>query len=559
MTTVPAAMLLASIAAIPTGNDAWRLADADAKTLPQEIRYCTRYVWIKDGDPITARAVSLTWNYVSRSALPYRPTPLGRDNLLVLRFDLRRTAPREGDLKDHLRLWEEFRFDPLFSRLFTKDTLKFNALVVLPTTKHWVEKKCAPYVHEDGNTYNTRWTLEEAPITQEEIAKLDVVRVPGESLDPHLVHELTGLLGTEAPIVSSPYFVVRSLSSIKNKGLYKELYGGLYYDLVGYKQGVKGKIDLDGIFASIGLQNVDKLFDDLRSDQKIAIFRSNVTGKPRAVTIFHSPANRTGTGTVRISSDLKDESIDIGTHPMMNLLKFKFDGQELIFERANGLHGFAALNGDGKLVEEVPFDIALDTTIPGPHSRRLQAAMSCIVCHGPQDGVQPLKNDAKSLLNLGPLNVLGDQTRRDQFDANDRIAGLYAGDPTKLLYRVKDDYASAVLFTTGPWPGSKEGQTDIVRLASAKLGEIRKAYWYDQVGPEQVLIDNGIEPGKEPLKTLREAVLLNPGPVGLEDVRIGALLKGIPLNRFEYDQIFDFLAVRVRRVPDNAQEQGGKK
>lgn len=516
-------------------NSALKLVEKDIATC--DARY-TRYVWIDDGDPLTAKAVAYTWNLVSRTSRLERPVPItDRQGTLVLRFDLKKFAPKQRDLIDHLELWESFQNDPKFSRFFTKDTLKFND-VIIPPAKRWVEQQCPEYVHTDGKKYTSKWGLESYKPTQADIVV--VIRTISQVLNHELVKAVTEATGSDAPVVSADYFILRTLKSIRDDGLYKELYGGLYYDLVGFKRNVKGKTDLDGIFEQLGLQNADKVLEELDSDQKIAIFRSKVTGKPRAVNIFHTSSGRNGTGTVRISEDLRDSSIDIGTHPLMNLLKRKFNGQELIIERGNGLPGFAALNGDKKLVDEVPFDIALDSTIPSPHSRRLEAGLSCIICHGPHDGVQPLVNDVPKVAKR--TNILGDQN-----GSNDRLAGLYSGDPKKLLYRVKDDYASAVLFVIGPWPGKET--KDIVQDVSAHIGKIRQRYWYNLVTWVEVSKDLGIP--ATTLKEFQDHIKINlpreDGTPGLEDVRVAALLEGLGINRFEYDLIRDFLAERVKR------------
>ena len=431
-TNLTTLLLLASTAILPSANDAWTLALADARTLPPEVRCHVRYVWSDSGDMVDAKEVAIVWNRVSRSTNLYRPVILGKDKLIVSRIDLCKTAPLERDLIQHLELWENFRNDPQFSRLLTKDTIKFNN--VFPETTRWETETVPAYVHSDGKTYTSKWVRKKYTPTAADLENVDLIRFPSIGIDPEVYRELCELTGSEAPVVSHPYFVLRTMRSIKDDGLFRELFGGLYYDFGGYKRNVKGKTDLDGIFESIGIQNVKRLFDDLRSDEKIAIFRSKVTGKPRAVSIFHSPSGRNGSGTVRISEDLRDKDIDIGSHPLMNLLKRKFAGQELIFEKPNGMHAFAALNGEGKLVDEVPFDIALDTTIEAPHSRRLDT-MSCAGCHAPADGVQPLTNDARKLLKY---LIDGDAHAPDIIDNNDRTKGLYSGDPSKLLSRVRE-------------------------------------------------------------------------------------------------------------------------
>ncbi len=537
-----------ALAALPTSNDAATIALGDAHKLPPEVRCNVRYLWVRGAAETSARAGSLAVNYVSRDTEITRPAMIGKDGLLLLRVDLYSYAAKASDRRDIVRIWEEFQNDPVFSRFITKATIKFNPVLVIPLAKRWVEKKCEPYSAPDGNTYNTKWIRESYQPTAADLAKIDVIRTPSEAIDPEVWRELCDLTGSEAPIVSLPYFVYRALSTIEDDGVFKEIWGGLYYDFAGYKRNVKGKTDLDGIFESIGLPNADKFFEDVRADRKIAMIRSGVTGRERAVAIFPFPGVQDG-GVVRISLDLQQSSVDLDSDPFANLLDPVIDGQELIFTAPNQLHRFAALDGKRKLVQEVPDKIAHDTTIPSPHPQRLQGALGCIACHGPNDGVQPLRNQILDLAKV--VNILGDQGRTDQFEANRRITRLYAGDPERgklatLIRRVKDDYASAVLAATGPWPGSPD-QSDVVRLASAKLADVRNTYVYELVTPARALIDLGVEPGPDPVKTLKEIILVNPGPLGLEDVRFAPLLAGIGINRFKWDLQRDFIAVRVKK------------
>ena len=53
-----------------------------------------RYVWVTDGSKSGGQVTSLALNMLSRSGTIYRPTALGKDNLLVMRFDLRWYATR---------------------------------------------------------------------------------------------------------------------------------------------------------------------------------------------------------------------------------------------------------------------------------------------------------------------------------------------------------------------------------------------------------------------------------------------------------------------------------
>jgi hypothetical protein len=524
-------------------------------------------VWIEGAAHEDMQAVSLTMNYFGLGAAPVRPLPLGQGKLMVVRIDLRQYAGRSAaDLNRLIKTWEEFQFDPKFSLLITRDTLRFLD-VPAPTVKKTVQEKVLidvkPFV-QDGKTYNQRWEtrskIVEVPFTE---AGVDVVRVPSEHIDVAAYELAVSLTQSQAPLVSHRYFVTRALSAIQDKGLYKTVYGGLYYELAGLRSGAKKGTDLDLLFEDLGIGNVDagltaeKLFDRLRSDQRTAVFKSGVTAKPRVTQIFPTLLATEG-GLFMLTLDVRDQDIDIGTHPLMNLLKQGGKPvHEGIWTKANGLHGFVLFDGDQKLAREVPPDVANDTTIPAPHTQRLEPAIGCIRCHAKERGWRVLANDVPKLL-AGRLDIFGDAAGngRQNSDVLDRLAGLYAGNVERsLLPRARDNYATAVLRATGPWKASKD-QTDVVELASARLEKIVREYKYRPVDAGVALTELGYEfkPGEE-LKTLR--TLLPPVRVVIdgvipEDPRAAALLAGLSINRTDFDLIYSFLAAR-------ALKSGGKK
>lgn len=533
-------------ARIPTESDAVLLALADisqtliAGQIPSPY---TRYIWVTDGDAESAQVISLALNYVSRASVIKRPAVLGKDKLMVVKVDLRDFCGKH-DIQEFSQIWEEFRFDPRFNLLITKDTLKFAGRVEVPKAKKIVQK-----LDKDGKVVGET-------ITEVALQAGDIVRVPAPHLGDSVII-LAEQLQTEAPIITSSYFLTRALSAIQDKGVFKTVYGGLYYQLSGIKKVNKKGTDDDNLFEQLGIGNVErgvtarKVFDELRSDQRVAVFRSGITGQPRTSEILRSLASRDSQGIIGITHDLKKSSIDIGQHPVMNLLDFKDDAREVIFEKRTGLHGFALFNGEGVLQDEVPPDIASDHLIPIPHGGRLQPAIGCIRCHGKDGGWKQLTNDVKKLL-AGYLDVFGDQRgKRGVLDDLDRIAGLYAGDlELKLLPRARDDYANAVLKATGSWKESKD-QTDVVRLSSDRISDIFRRYNYDLVDTRQLLRDFGIEvaSAEDALQLLRRLLPLPPpgiaGDFNPEDARVGAMLVGLPIGRTDYDLAYSFMAARV--------------
>lgn len=515
----------------PDENVAVAKAVKDILTVNVHDRKYVRYIWLQDGSQDALHSVSLTLNYISRTSTIKRPIFIDHD---LVKFDCRYYGIDAT--------WNELRFDPKFSLLLTKDTLAFIGI----KTRKQVLVDSPPF-QEDGKTYTKKWAWVEEEVKQ---VTEDVV----QAVSPHLDQKAFGILvnetGSPAPIVSDRYFTVRALSTIQDKGAYKIIYGGLYYQFANIQTGLKKGTDEDNLFEQLGVGDVEsgitakRIFDRLRSDQRVAIFRSNITGRPRRIDFLRTLAGLDTQSFVSVTHDIKAEDIDIGKHPVMNLLDFKDAAREIIFEKANGLHGFALYDGNGKRTDEAPPDIAIDHLVPAPHSTRLQPAIGCIRCHGKEGGWRVVNNDAKKLLG-GLLDIFPSR----KADEIDRLVGLYSGNvENKLLPRGRDDYASAILKSTGPWG---KDQTEIVSTSSSYLSNLWKEYWYDTIDASAALIELGIKHDKKEAVTILRK-LLPPVPVIIdgripEDPRIGALLVGLSINRSDFDLVYSFIAKRVKK------------
>jgi hypothetical protein len=494
-------------------NAALAIAYKDVIGMPQHERQYMRYVHIPNGSHEEMQLTSLALNYVSRGTVIIRPLPIDKT---VLRIDIRHYAPQEKDRDEWAEAWWRLQYDPTFSLLLTKDTIKFSEHVGIKVNK------------VDG----------------------DVLKLVSPHIDGKLYADLVVATSSQAPIVNNRYMTVRMLSTIQDAGAFKTIYGGLYYDFVGIKTGAKKGTDEDVMFEQLGVGDIgigltaQKIFDRLRSDQRVAVFRSGITGRPRRADFLRTLAGLDSQSIVSVTHDIRQQDIDIGSHPVMNLLNFKDAAREVIFERTNGLHGFALFNGDGKRQDEVPPDIAADHSIPAPHATRLQPAIGCIRCHGKDAGWRVVHNDAKKLLG-GLLDVFPNR----KADEVDRLAGLYAGNvELKLLPRARDDYNQAILKATGTWKKAKVDQTDIAARTADGLADLWKSYWFDTVDAQAALSDLGIKSDpKTAAKTLRDTLppikIILDGRVP-EDPRIGALMAGIAIGRSDYDLIFSFLASR---------------
>lgn len=551
---------------LPLENDALALALADVKGALEtgqidawDTRFL-RWVWIEDGDPNGFRVISDDLNDVSQNPRILRAVPIVRDRLVLVRVNLKPYAPKAADLKDLLATWEEFRFDPRFNLLLTRDGLGLKKAKAKTVAKKGKAKKKKAVEEEDQE---------------------DVARFPADGhVDQALLNELKALTQSEAPVVSSGYFHARISTQIQDKGVFKTLYGGLYYRAAGIKKAKAGQgTDEDLLFETeIGLGNAKagitaaQIYERLESDQRVAVFYRDLNGKPSRIDFAHGPQSRNSGGKWSVTHDIRDQDVDIGTHPVYNLLDFQDFAREMIWERKSGKHGYALFNNKGALQDEVPPDVAINREVPSPRPMRLQPKHGCKQCHEAKrklDGWQDLRNDVKTLF-AGFTDLLGDRSKKNPFSnqVRERLAGLYTGSPADWLRTGRNDFARATLLSTGPFlkpdgtPVSEEANADIVYLAAKKGNAMFADHVYELVTPQRAVRDwTGIE--LEPAAALKRInELLPPDPdsqIGdgtiLENPTLAGLKVGIGVNRIEYALAYSFGAARAHRVMAGEQKK----
>lgn len=536
-----------------------------------------RYVWVPSNDPGDAAVVDVAMNTaVSKSPLLLKGVRL--DGNQLLRYDLRLLAPQEADLKRLIELWSRFEKDEPYFLVNSGVEVVGDVIVIgtagaevmtasetLGTVESGAEfDLVAEHTDRNGQWFKIRYQGREAYVSQAEARKKaeDHKSVEKRILGPHVGQDAVAIVQAtecQVPIVRADYFVRKTISTLD---------GGLYYEFRGIEKSPDKNIsDIEHFLKEFtGVTELD--IAKLRSDQKVAMFRSQVTGKPRAVVMFAGAQGRISVnqGLVMITQDMRDADVDPQADPMLNLLKFKFPAIELFAELQNGMLAYALytgdINGDGKydaaqgegeLVRSAPDDIAADHNIPAPHTKRLQPAISCIRCHIVKRGeTEPegwidMQNDVAVMLK-SRLDVFGE--KRDGFpdqDTIDRLAGLYAGDLSKPLRRARDDLAEAMLRLTGN-PGDDTGS--VVTQSHGDLVKMYHAYWYDLVTPEVACRELGfaVDTNQAAVTLLKKLLPpLPPDEIGIspEDPRMGALKAGVSINRLQWEQVYADAALRT--------------
>jgi hypothetical protein len=374
-----------------------------------------------------------------------------------------------------------------------------------------VLKAVTPYKGPDGKTYTGKWVDGPTAVTSPALG--------AEGL------KLAELTHSNMPIVHHGWLLRMASTTVD---------GGIYYDL----RGIRG-LNQAKYLASRGIS--EKQVEELGSGDRVAVFRSGVTGKPRRVDLLRGAGVRVsrGTGLAAITHDVRDKDIDPEKDLTRNLLDAQDFAREVIVETASGFHEYSLWNAQGVLQDEVPPDVASDHLIPAPHTKRLQPAIGCIRCHGEQDGWKPLQNDIQAMLNQTGVTVAADAGKGDQFTNLRKLSSLYSGDLTLPLMLGRNSYSSVVGRVT------KFKDVNPVQLASKQVAATFNQYTYELVTPRTFAQLVGYKvPENNASELLAKIFPAVPGSV--EDPTIAALKSGIGVNWFQAEHALQSSLLRAQ-------------
>jgi hypothetical protein len=508
--SLPSAPVKADRVPDVTDAVAWAVQDI---VLRQPIdRPYLRYLWVPPWGDVSWHQVNsfLVNSAISQSSIIQLPEGVAGGWLIV--WDLRKLAPKESDLKRLLIVWDSL----------AKGEPYFHVQIPKPVA-------CRSFTFLDGKTYTGR-TFVPAPHVAE-----------GYSI---LERETASF----APLLRADDFLRRAASTID---------GGLYYHFIGFIRDGKRLTEAE-IFKLVGLDVA--LSREVEGDDRAAVFQSAVTGKPRTVEQVQGAI-----GKARITYDLFDEDVDASRHAIYELLDSvnRARGKEIIFERSNGMFGYILTDGAGKLVDVAPPNLVADHKTPEPVTKQLYPPLSCIRCHGPNAGVQIVRNDVPTLLGdakNGDVDLFDDLASRANRTATvDRLAGLYAaGDAFTLEADLSRSRASDAIWraTRGM---SVSGPDKVAPKASAALAQQFADYWYPRsiidgnVNADRAALEWGhrVPAGqgaaflKQALKPQRADFSVDGVPVEAADPAIAALRRGMSIRRQDFDRVYSAGAFQI--------------
>lgn len=493
-------------------GDAVLEALRDLEQFRDRDRLFIRYLFLRDGSEMESAVTTLN-AALSKVAIPLK---FPRITKQLVRVDFQQLSADEKKLAELLRVWEELRTDPYFREIVERD---------------WVLVPSAPYFKE-GQEFHEVWKLAAKKVRAS-------LHAGGDEKGRGPQNLLSIATGSEAPIVDARFFVVRATSTVD-----LGFGSGLYYRFSGVVRSKDPKVtDLQLLLRLLGVD--ERRAEQVGSDNATVIFLSGVTGKPRSVHVLRGdrvPASR-GQGLVWITQDPADDQVNVENDPIRNLLGSKFAASELIAELPNGYYLIALFNADGVLQDSAPDVVVRDSTVPPPYTNRLQGLISCLRCHGPRGGYQPLKNDLRELLSAG-TDIYDDFAIKDsERVAVERIVQLYQWRPDlEVLPQSRLTLDRAIRESVGV----------AVEKACNSLAELFDDYAYRPVSPKLALLDLGIETkdaeeAKDTFKKLfpRLAPAAPPGTfIVRADPILAALRAGISISRPQWERIYPEVALR---------------
>lgn len=320
--------------------------------------------------------------------------------------------------------------------------------------------------------------------------------------DAKVVGELVNLTQSAVPVVRGDWFLWQTAV---NAGRGK----AGYYEFLG----VKAKKDFDV------LAGYDK---NLARRARIvelheAVGDSTVTLQPRRIEV-----DRALSGNYYTTFDNANAVDD--RNPLRNLNGLKFDAMEFFAHLPNGLFAWGLANDKGELQDTAPDNIASDSTAHGT-DRRVHAGLSCVRCHGPHSGVQPVDGWVRGLFR-GGLPV-----QSPDYDKARELRQRYARDLEGPLEDGRRLFSRAVKEATG-------GMTAVE--LSAAYGEAFAAY-DAPVTLERAAADVGLTPDR-----FRGMLDAHRKAAGQLDLVAAAFLTSRRVPVAQYHEVFPQLATMAK-------------
>ena len=356
--------------------------------------------------------------------------------------------------------------------------------------------------------------------------------------------------GCEVPIVRFDYAHRRLNSSLTNDG-------GLYYQARNYPRATGGQSDFDRFVEKNKIRITDL---EQGGFTKWAGQFSRISPNPRSVMFLRHlrsrPTVNQGLAVMTLDSSEEDFHFKIEFDPIRAVPNVQHTAMEVFVERPDGLIDFALFSADQSLFDgsvtprisrgrtlqnEAPAEVVTDWSMgrnqPSPH--REIAAVGCYRCHSKGENWYslPFKDSVQEYIRDFEIDYLPINPWLEPDTFRDRVHAVYAADQDRfaferLITRCREDLRFAHLSISG----FKE--TSVVW---AQIAEFYDRYWFDTVGPIDILKEHGFS-----LDTEEAAIQFLDSRLGYsEEPIISIIRRGRSVHRTQYDSVFSAMAERL--------------
>lgn len=278
--------------------------------------------------------------------------------------------------------------------------------------------------------------------------------------------------------------------------LLEQMLGPKYYD---FRQ-IKVGDDLHKLMRSRGYSTGEASYQRAN-----LLLRSGVTGDQRVIGAYQGLVTSVA---ATVTYDLLDGTDEPEKQFVRNLDTFEEinEGSEIFMPLRNGLIEFVLADGNGKVVDEAPYNLAVDTTIPRGHDTTLIPAISCIACHTIADG----KGMYRSFINEFPFLPIASKNRElledtfgETLDTSDGVLGQARREYEVAVRQITDEDLNEV----------HQSLVDIIRT-----------YRYGIIDKEQAMLELGFDPADIPLHVV-------------DDPEVALAIQGHPISRKSWNSI----------------------
>ncbi len=308
---------------------------------------------------------------------------------------------------------------------------------------------------------------------------------------------------------------------------------GMYYQ---FRSLETGKTRLPDYLESRGF-NYKRALSHSSIDQCVTV--SQVTSEDRIIQFGRSEDGRPAesSGLVAITKDIKRGRNDPNKNSFQSLLN---DDQryfkEVIIQGSAGQQEFTLWDEDDKLLNAADPEVASNHQVPKPFHNTLHGAISCIDCHGGNEGYKPVTSRFSSSAP-GSTRIVADVSKKDGFSTDAAIRARYHATQKQIDTLLESGRQS--LASQYDYLKLEHGEHGYQLACEATTATVNN-YANSFVTPEKAAVELGFTAaaGKSIQDAFKQAMHFTPGVATGSAGILNQLRDGHEITRADFDYAF---------------------